>query len=143
MKHLRNIILSLIILVLLFYYRILIAIHPITHNNKRLSISFSKNSRLNQKKQLGYGRKIGRIVAFWARYTPCESKCLVQALTTKKLLRLWCIPNTMYLGVNIDEQKKLLAHAWVDVFEYSVIGGSIKNEYKIIKSYADQGLINE
>ena len=55
--------------------------------------------------------------------TKWESKCLVRALTAQRLLAERGITSTMYLGVGYDENKKIIAHAWLRSGRMYVTGG--------------------
>lgn len=84
-------------------------------------------------------RKISWSISKVAKYTPWESKCLVQALTAQYLLSHSHIENTLYLGVskenyinieskknnkdNYVEKSNLVAHSWVRCGSYYVTGG--------------------
>lgn len=56
--------------------------------------------------------------------TKWESKCLVRALTAQKLLSEKGIESTLYLGCKLDENKKMVAHAWIRVGKVFVTGGN-------------------
>jgi hypothetical protein len=68
------------------------------------------------------GRKIGRAILRVSRHTPWESKCLVQAITGKILLRRRGINNTLYLGVNKESKGKMTAHAWLRAGDMIITG---------------------
>lgn len=82
-------------------------------------------------------REAGRIA--WAiskviKYTPWESKCLVQALTAQFLLYHKGIESTLYLGVKKDEsEKNLMAHSWIRCGEFFVTGGNGENFAQVAK----------
>ncbi|WP_051560551.1 lasso peptide biosynthesis B2 protein [Clostridium beijerinckii] len=85
-------------------------------------------------------RKISWSISKVAKYTPWESKCLVQALTAQYLLSHSHIESTLYLGVskenyiNIENKKdnsdkdvgksNLVAHSWIRCGSYYVTGGN-------------------
>lgn len=95
-------------------------------------------SKLNPAKHAGYARLIGRTTALVAKHTPWQSKCLVQALTCRILLRHYSIANIFYLGIGKDEENKFMAHAWVNCARETIIGGSNSFEqYKIISQFED------
>lgn len=48
-----------------------------------------------------------------SKYTPWESKCLVQALVVQIMLKKHNISSTLYLGIAKDHQKNPIAHAWL------------------------------
>jgi hypothetical protein len=118
--------------------RLCILTIPFRFYARRFTKTYTKTSALNQKKCLGYARLIGRTVAKISDHTPWESKCLVQAMATKILLRRFRISNDMLIGVAYDEQDKFIAHAWIKVEDTVIVGGAKSEEtYKVIQSFAD------
>lgn len=73
--------------------------------------------------QYRYSAQVSRNVNRIANNTPWESKCLVRALTARKLLMEKKIPCTLYLGVGKDEEGKMTAHAWLRAGAMYVTGG--------------------
>lgn len=71
-----------------------------------------------------------------ARHTPWESKCLVQALTASKMMKLKGISTTIYLGVRKNEKDEMLAHAWVRCGSFYITGGEIRSEYVVVAKFA-------
>lgn len=82
-------------------------------------------------------KKVGWIVIQASRYTPWKSKCLVQALTTQRMLREKGISTTIYLGVKKDKNNTMLAHAWIRCGTYIITGGSNKHEYTVVAKFAN------
>jgi hypothetical protein len=82
-------------------------------------------------------RAIGWAVETASRYTPWESKCLVQALVAKIMLRQLGIANTLYLGVARDDRKSLAAHAWLRCGGLVVTGGRAENRFTTVGNFAD------
>lgn len=84
-------------------------------------------------------RRVGRVIETVSRYTPWESKCLVQAIVGKIMLRRRGIANTLYLGVGKDEKKSLTAHAWLRCGETILTGGQGLEQFAIVGKFADDG----
>lgn len=59
--------------------------------------------------------------------TSWESKCLVRALTAQRMLKKRHIPSTLYLGVGLTEDNKMIAHAWIRCGELYLTGGNGKD----------------
>lgn len=57
------------------------------------------------------------------RHTPWESKCLVRALTARKMLNRRGYPCTLYMGVQLGKDGKMEAHAWLRCGDRYVTGG--------------------
>lgn len=70
-----------------------------------------------------------------SRYTPWQSLCLVKALTGMTLLRWFKIRSVLYLGLAKDAEEELLAHAWLKVGKYVLIGGEQMQSFKVINWY--------
>lgn len=68
--------------------------------------------------------QIGRAVDWACSHTPWESKCMVRALTAKKMLNRRGYPCTLYMGVSTDENGKMIAHAWLRLGRTYVTGGT-------------------
>lgn len=82
-------------------------------------------------------RKIGWVVSEAARYTPWNSKCLVQALTTQRMMREKGIATTIYLGVRKGKDNEMLAHAWIRCGSYIITGGANENEYVVVAKFTN------
>lgn len=80
-------------------------------------------------------QRISWIIANASRFTPWESKCLVQALTAQKMLKNKEIQTTLYLGVNKDEDGKMIAHAWIRCGEYCITGGSEMKGFSVVAKF--------
>lgn len=139
LQVMRRIIFALIIFVLLGFFQVLIWMVPFRIYARRLDRTYAQADKSVDIRQAGgYSRLIGRMVAKVAKITPWPSKCLVQALTVKFLLRRFEIANEMLIGVAMDDKHKLLAHAWVNVFEITVVGGANSAEqFKVMKIFRD------
>ena len=68
-------------------------------------------------------RQIRTVVEAVCRHTPWESKCLVRALTAKKMLNRRGCPCTLYMGVKQTGDGKMDAHAWLRCGDMYVTGG--------------------
>jgi hypothetical protein len=87
--------------------------------------------------QIVYAKKIKNKVLAICNNTPWESKCLVQALSCKKILEKRGIKTTLYLGVNTeDKEKGMQAHAWLKMGELVLTGGPIHNQYKVVNFFS-------
>ncbi len=89
--------------------------------------------------KLAAAQRIGRVVETVSRYTPWESKCLVQAIVGKIMLRQRGINNTLYLGVGRNEGKSLVAHAWLRCGERIITGGRGRERFAMVGKFADGG----
>ena len=78
---------------------------------------------------------IGRSIRIAARYTPWESKCLVQALVAGFLLETLNIPHGLYLGVCRGDEAEMKAHAWVCSGPIFVTGGESFRHFTVVASF--------
>lgn len=81
--------------------------------------------------------KISRYVKKISSVTLWESKCLVQALTAKYILKRHKINSTLYLGVSKDNNKNIKAHSWLRCGNLIVTGEEFKDKYKEISKFSD------
>ena len=72
------------------------------------------------------GRKISMVVNKTLEITPWESKCLVKAVTAKKMMKKRGYKTTLYLGVGKDEEG-VNAHAWLRYGKVYLTGGDGSN----------------
>lgn len=87
--------------------------------------------------KLEAARRVGRMVEKVSRHTVWESKCLVQAIVCKIMLRRRGIASTLYLGVGKDEKKSLVAHAWLRCGGKILTGGRGVEHFTIVGKFAD------
>lgn len=66
--------------------------------------------------------KVSRTIKRTSTYLPFKNKCLVDAIVAKKLLKKLGCESTLYLGVGRDDERKIIAHAWLDCYGTIVTG---------------------
>ena len=81
-------------------------------------------------------REVGWAVRTVARRTPWASVCLPQAMAARWMLRRRGVASTLYLGVAIEEEKGLLAHAWLRAGRRIVTGRDVMARYEPIARFA-------
>lgn len=95
-----------------------------THSNKHFSL-------LATEEQVLLAHKIGKTATLVSRYVPWESKCLLNAIMVKTLLKYYQIPYVIYIGMKKNHEdnknKLLLAHAWIKVKNAIVVGNDGSN----------------
>ncbi|MGO4209925.1 lasso peptide biosynthesis B2 protein [Terriglobus sp. 2YAB30_2] len=70
-------------------------------------------------------RRASRVAIF-------ESKCLPQALAARMMLKRRDVSSVIHFGVRCGEERKLLAHAWLEAGDVDVTGGAIATQYSEI-----------
>jgi len=91
--------------------------------------------------QLKQAASIGKLVATAARYTPWQSRCLVQVLVVQRLLAKRDIAGQFYLGVRKGGEDGvaptgLSAHAWLQCDSEIVNGGANHSEYTVVSTFS-------
>jgi hypothetical protein len=81
--------------------------------------------------------RVGRAVVKASKYTPWESKCLVQAIAVQRMLKSRNISTTIYLGVNKGKDNIMQAHAWSRVGEMIVTGGEVKDNFAQVSKFSN------
>ena len=121
----------------LFHFRVLSRALGHHHQNYTLSPLVSEFQQLR-------AWRIGRIVELTARYTPWESKCLVQAAMARTLLGLYGIPYILHIGALMthDDIEPLKAHAWVKVGHGIITGREGHRAFGIVSSFVSPSLLN-
>lgn len=80
-------------------------------------------------------RQVQQATAVMSKYTPWESKCLVQALAAKKYLQRMGIESTLYLGTAKQKEGSLEAHAWLRSGSMYVTGEEVKDQFTQVMFY--------
>jgi hypothetical protein len=86
--------------------------------------------------QTARARRIRRLVENTAKYTPWESKCLVQAMVAALLLQRAAIPYILHFGLakhHAPQADTLMnAHAWVTAGAVAVTGGRSLQRFVVV-----------
>lgn len=105
------------------YYRFLMIRLPKEMLESKIGIrgeeSPEEEDMVNMREAYHIGKEVMRI----SEKTPWESKCLVRALTARKILSEKGISTTLYLGVG-KEDGKMVAHSWLRCGTIYVTGGN-------------------
>ncbi len=109
--------------------------------------TYYKNTELSplvNEQQLALARQVGRICEITARYTPWQSKCLVQAIMARTVLAFYAIPYVIHLGASLSNnpQKPIEAHAWVKVGHLVITGRAGHKTYPVLSSFVAPQILN-
>jgi len=63
--------------------------------------------------------------------SPWKNRCLVESLAARRMLNRRRIPSQISLGVALDENKELIAHAWIRAGDTQIVseGGDYREMY--------------
>lgn len=67
---------------------------------------------------------------------PWKVKCFEEAIAAKKVLEKYKINSILYLGVDKNKEKKLIAHAWLKVEKDVVIGKKGSDKFVVVGFYS-------
>jgi len=115
------------------YYRLLIFMVPPKYLKPKWGLEGEESAEKEVIEIYCYAKKVSYAVNRICNKTAWESKCLVRALTAKKLLKMKGILSTMYLGCNVEDGN-MTAHAWLRCGEMYVTGGDGKG-YAIVDKF--------
>lgn len=106
------------------------------HGNARMSVMTSPE-------QGKRARQLGTTIKIISRYTPWETKCLVQALLAKKVLEVYKIPHAIFFGLSKSEieSETLKAHAWVNAGRCFVTGGNNHKNFTVVSCFVSEQAI--
>lgn len=116
--------------------RMVILFLPFNKLRKRMGKKGTESPDIVDKETYKVARNISWVVLQASKYTPWESKCLVQALTAQRLMKENGISTTVYLGVKKGENNEMLAHAWSRCGEYFLTGGANRLEYTVVAKFS-------
>lgn len=115
------------------FYRICILIMPNKILEKMLGEKGMETLYDESAENLDTARHIASLINYIAPHTPWESKCLVCAMTTQKILDNHGIRSTLYLGLK-KEDNSMVAHAWLRCGPLYLTGGN-GNGYATVAKY--------
>lgn len=119
-------------------YRFTILVIPFKKLRKYIGIYKKESSREIPTEQYRVAKKVLSAVNMATTRTPWESKCLVRALTTQKMLKKRKIYTTLYLGVGKDKENKMLAHAWLRCGETILTGGLEMDRFQEVAKFSNE-----
>lgn len=122
-------------LILSGYYRFLILHRTFAKISPSIGILGHETAK-TERKDAAVCEVSWAVAAICSR-TPWESKCLVQALTAKKMLNWRGLPCTLYMGVALQENGEMKAHAWLCCGSEYVTGGSAAHQFTVTTIYGD------
>ena len=108
------------------YYRMCIRFVPMPKLENRMGIRGEESPDQETAENLWVAKLVRFHVTRVTRHTPWESKCLVQALTARKILKKKNVNSNLYLGI-MKENNELKAHAWLRCGQLYVTGGDGKD----------------
>ena len=116
------------------YYRFQMLYYNTKKLNKRWGIEGEESPEDAALEEYRYAKRVSYAVNQVCNKTKWESKCLVRALSAQKLLKKKKIQSTLYLGCGLDENGKMVAHAWLRCGRMYVTGGN-GSEYAIVDKF--------
>ena len=122
-------------LILSGYYRFLILRKPFARISPSIGVLNHETAERVIRDITVY--QVSRAVSIICSRTPWESKCLVRALTAKKMLNRRKFPCTLYMGVALQSDGELSAHAWLRCGKTYVSGGNGAGQYAVTTIYGD------
>ena len=114
------------------FYRICILFLPKPKLEKMMGERGEESEPEETLENLRIAKRISIHVNRITQHTLWESKCLVRAMTARKLLKEKGIHSTLYLGVGKDDGK-MVAHAWLRCGTCYVTGGNGKDYAMVVK----------
>lgn len=113
---------TIYIYLLTAYYRFMILTQAPKRYEARIGERGKESPEEDTDENMRRAYIVGKRVCRIAEHTPWESKCLVRALTARRILAREGIETTLYLGVG-KEEDKVVAHAWLRCGKCYVTGG--------------------
>lgn len=123
-------------LVLSAHYRYLVLKKPFVKYADSIGVQGYESSETENKDLIIL--EIRKAVEAVCKRTPWESKCLVRALTAKKMLNRRGYFCTLYMGVAMDTAGVMVAHAWLRCGNVYVTGGNGGKRYTVTAIFGDK-----
>lgn len=115
-------------LFLVFAAKLLLLVLPFRHCRKILSDERSRNEKPEAGQLVQIKKAIYRTrwLAFW------KNQCLVMSIASRWMLQRRHIASLLSLGVAFDENKKLIAHAWLSTADFHIVDKG-SNYYELFR----------
>ncbi|MDE7424745.1 MAG: lasso peptide biosynthesis B2 protein [Lachnospiraceae bacterium] len=124
LKHNKNKRITIEAWIFCMYYRMIVFSIPMKYLEKKFGVRDEESSAEGTKRDYYWAVRVSKEVNRIADKTPWDSKCLVRALTAQRILKRRDVATTLYLGVGTDDNKKMIAHAWLRCGSFYVTGGT-------------------
>lgn len=120
-------------------FRLIILLVPFRRIAPRLGVHMveTPSDELSPERLL-LAREVAIAIGRASRHVPWEAKCLVQAMTGKKMLRRRGIETTLYLGVakkDGEGKEGLQAHAWLRCGDKVILGGGGLKAFTVVSTF--------
>lgn len=120
-----------------FLFRCLILYFPFKYYRNKLGTYQKESIKKISITEIEYSIYIRSIVISVCNKTPWKSKCLIQAMICKQLLKKNNIESTIFLGIKFDDRKgKIISHAWLKVGHLIITGAKGHELFKVVNYYS-------
>ena len=116
--------------------RILIVFVPLKRFSFLLGIHMKETPKTAVSENMVLLRAVGVGITRASRFVPWRCKCYESAIAAKMILRGYGLQTTLYYGVTKDQDKKLIAHAWVRCGDYIVTGRPGMKWFTVVGTFA-------
>ena len=116
--------------------RILIVFVPLKRFSFLLGTHMKETPTTPAAENLKLLKSVGLAVNRACRYVPWRCKCYEQAISARMILRRYNLETTFYYGVAKDQDKKLIAHAWLRCGDYIVTGRIGMNRFTVVGTFS-------
>jgi len=116
--------------------RMLTAFLPLRFYSSNLGVRHKTLSDTMDSSKLTILYKVTRTLKRTSTYIPFKNKCLVEAIVAKKMLKALGYESTLYLGVGRDEDKKIIAHAWLKCCGTIVTGKEGMDRFAVVEWFS-------
>ena len=124
-------------------YRFAILFLPFKYIKKRLGIAKTESTYEVEEADYLEAKQVCSIVMLACKYTPWESKCLIQAMLVQYFLKRRKIPTTIYLGVNKSDLSGMRAHAWIRCGKMIITGYGPKDQFIQVATFSNESVLNK
>ena len=94
---------------------------------KKIPVLFSNaghiasDSQLSATRPLHIPEQVKQAIQSTGKFSPWKNKCLVQSLTGRWMLRRRGIYSQLSLGVTLEQDKRMIAHAWLKTADIEIV----------------------
>ncbi|HEY4785222.1 MAG TPA: lasso peptide biosynthesis B2 protein [Bacteroidales bacterium] len=115
--------------------KLMVTFLPLRWYARQLGVQHSLSSDSSDDNSYSLVYKISQAIVRCRKSIPWQNRCLVEAITAKRMLQKRGLQSTLYLGVN-KKDKKMTAHAWLRCGTIFVTGNRGKDNFVTVNTFA-------
>jgi len=122
----------------LCWYKVTLYVLPFRWIAPRLGRPMASLPAEVSPEQIVVANRVAWAVQIAGRRLPWHSRCLVRAVTAKRMLQRRGLSSTLYLGALRKNQTEVGTHAWLRFGDCLLVGGHAASDHTVLATFAEE-----